>query len=115
DYDAETGRWTRKDPIGFNGGDTNLYAYVEGDPINWVDYWGTNGVALVWAYDRARALVNSLIDYLDDIENYANSDEHINRNRNNLCPSSPPDNYCDNNNWQEDNWLLRKIGEHGGN
>jgi RHS repeat-associated protein len=25
DYDASVGRWTAKDPISFNGGDTNLY------------------------------------------------------------------------------------------
>ena len=37
DYDAETGKWTAKDPIGFNGGDTNLYGYVLGDPVNLVD------------------------------------------------------------------------------
>ena len=37
DYDAETGRWTTKDPIGFLGGDSNLYAYVMNDPINFVD------------------------------------------------------------------------------
>ncbi|MCB9771336.1 MAG: RHS repeat-associated core domain-containing protein [Candidatus Omnitrophica bacterium] len=29
DYDAFTGRWTAKDPIGFGGGDTNLYGYVD--------------------------------------------------------------------------------------
>jgi RHS repeat-associated protein len=28
DYDAETGRWTAKDPILFEGGDTNLYGYI---------------------------------------------------------------------------------------
>lgn len=28
DYDPEVGRWTAKDPIGFRGGDTNLYGYV---------------------------------------------------------------------------------------
>jgi len=28
-YDAETGRWTSKDPMGFAGGDTNLYGYKE--------------------------------------------------------------------------------------
>ena len=27
DYDAETGRWSAKDPILFAGGDTNLYCY----------------------------------------------------------------------------------------
>jgi RHS repeat-associated protein len=40
DYDATIGRWTAKDPIGFGGGDTNLYAYVGGEPINSVDVDG---------------------------------------------------------------------------
>jgi RHS repeat-associated protein len=40
DYDAFTGRWTAKDPIGFRGGDTNLYAYVHNDPINHRDPLG---------------------------------------------------------------------------
>ena len=37
DYDPEVGRWITKDPIGFGGGDTNLYGYVAGDPVNFVD------------------------------------------------------------------------------
>ena len=37
DYDAITGRWTNKDPIRFDGGDTNLYGYVMQDPVNLVD------------------------------------------------------------------------------
>lgn len=37
DYDPTIGRWTDKDPIGFAGGDTNLYAYVGNDPINYLD------------------------------------------------------------------------------
>jgi len=37
DYDAATGRWTVKDPIRFDGEDTNLYAYVENDPTNYFD------------------------------------------------------------------------------
>jgi RHS repeat-associated protein len=40
DYDAETGKWTAKDPIGFDGGDTNLYGYVLGDPVNFIDING---------------------------------------------------------------------------
>jgi RHS repeat-associated protein len=40
DYDAYTGKWTAKDPIGFGGGDSNLYGYVLGDPVNLVDPWG---------------------------------------------------------------------------
>jgi len=37
DYDAYTGKWTAKDPIGFQGGDSNLYRYVLGDPVGLVD------------------------------------------------------------------------------
>ena len=37
DYDSYTGKWTAKDPIDFAGGDTNLYGYVLGDPVNFVD------------------------------------------------------------------------------
>ncbi len=37
DYDAESGRWTSKDPIGFGGGDSNLFGYVLGEPVNWSD------------------------------------------------------------------------------
>jgi len=40
DYDAYTGKWTAKDPIGFAGGDKNLYGYVLGDPVNFVDING---------------------------------------------------------------------------
>ncbi len=39
-YDSTVGRWTTKDPIGFNGGDTNLYAYVGGNPMSAVDPTG---------------------------------------------------------------------------
>jgi RHS repeat-associated protein len=27
DYDAESGRWTSKDPIGFDGGDSNIFVF----------------------------------------------------------------------------------------
>jgi RHS repeat-associated protein len=39
DYDAEIGRWTCKDPIGFAGGQ-NFYWYVANDPINLFDPFG---------------------------------------------------------------------------
>ena len=44
DYDPETGRWTARDPIGFAGGDTNLYGYVLGDPVNMIDPTGQIGI-----------------------------------------------------------------------
>ena len=37
DYDSFTGRWTCKDPIDFEGGDTNLFAYCMNDPVNFLD------------------------------------------------------------------------------
>jgi hypothetical protein len=37
DFDPETGRWTARDPIGFAGGDTNLYGYVASDPLSFID------------------------------------------------------------------------------
>ena len=41
DYDV-TARWTSKDPIRFGGGDgdSNLYGYVLGDPVNHIDVTG---------------------------------------------------------------------------
>ena len=40
DYDAYTGRWTARDPILFAGGQSNLYAYVNNDPVNYIDPTG---------------------------------------------------------------------------
>ena len=51
DYDATTGKWTAKDPIGFGGGDSNLYGYVLGDPVNFTDSRG--------------------LDWLNDLANYS--------------------------------------------
>ena len=41
-YDPVTARWLSRDPIGERGG-VNLYAYVEGDPINYTDPRGLYG------------------------------------------------------------------------
>lgn len=44
DYDAFAGRWMAPDPIHFAGGDSNLYGYCGGDPVNWIDVDGENPV-----------------------------------------------------------------------
>jgi RHS repeat-associated protein len=56
EYAPWIGRWTTKDPIGFGGGDTLLYGYVGGDPIQFVDPSGLaiivdNGLGPDWLKD----------------------------------------------------------------
>jgi len=46
DYDAYTGKWTAKDPIGFDGGDSNLYGYVLGDPVGGIDPMGLSKLTI---------------------------------------------------------------------
>ena len=36
-YDPASRRFTQRDPIGFGGGDVNLYAYVGNNPVNFTD------------------------------------------------------------------------------
>ena len=74
DYDPEIGRWTVKDPIRFAGGDSNLYGYVLGNPINFRDTRGLSGgiaIAAVPEYRTTRLIVadehGNAIGYADEI------------------------------------------------
>ncbi len=62
DYDPDVGRWTAKDPIGFAGGDTDLYGYVLNDPINFIDprgLWGIKYGGSLIGIDFSAALYDS--------------------------------------------------------
>ena len=63
DYDPDTGRWTAKDPIGFGGGDTDLYGYVLSDPVNFVDPVGKDGIAVDIGGGLASGGGDNLIGY----------------------------------------------------
>ena len=39
-YSPQHGRFTAEDPLGFGGGDTNVYSYVFNSPTNWTDPLG---------------------------------------------------------------------------
>jgi len=71
DYDAETGRWTAKDPILFAGGDTNLYGYVVNDPVNWVDVKGTS-IPIAIAVVTTVYAIYTVIDSIMTAQNSAN-------------------------------------------
>ena len=43
-YDPVAGRFLQRDPIGFNGGDVNLYAYARNDSVNRIDPSGNVGI-----------------------------------------------------------------------
>lgn len=44
-YDSGLGRFTSPDPIGLNGGDTNLYRYVNNSPKNFIDPIGLTTIS----------------------------------------------------------------------
>jgi RHS repeat-associated protein len=59
EYDPETGRWFQKDPIQFDGGDTNLYGYVGGDPVNRIDPDGRVAIPAVPTIAAAAGIILS--------------------------------------------------------
>lgn len=60
DYNAEAGRWTTKDSIGFRGHDSNLYGYIFEDPINFTD---PDGQLSLLAVTIALAISAILLQY----------------------------------------------------
>jgi uncharacterized protein RhaS with RHS repeats len=61
DYSAREGRWTAKDPIGFNGGDNNLYGYCVGDAVNRVDGNGKDGLSELFGLSTAQFYSSAVV------------------------------------------------------
>lgn len=91
-YDPKAGRFMTKDPIGFTGGDVNLYGYVQNNPMNMNDpsgmhereYWhihsnnkttGTYAMTVPFtgpityypSYDKLHPLEQDTVDYHEQL------------------------------------------------
>src|SRR5205085_12344327 len=49
-------RFLQKDPLGFGGGDANLFRYCGGDPVNWRDPNGLQDIPLTPSQDYINGL-----------------------------------------------------------
>lgn len=54
-YDPAIGRFISEDPLGFGGGDNNLYRYAANDPVNAADPTG-NSAAVDYAFTKTQTL-----------------------------------------------------------
>ncbi|WP_282561162.1 RHS repeat-associated core domain-containing protein [Motilimonas sp. E26] len=55
-YDPKTGRYITSDPIGLNGG-MNTFAYVDGNPVSYIDPYGESATAVVGTWVAADTAV----------------------------------------------------------
>ena len=77
-YDPKVGRFLQQDPIGFAGGDANLYAYTFANPVNYTDPSGeivpalvlapllVRGALLAWRAYSIAARVDGLLKTMGD-------------------------------------------------
>ena len=75
-YDPQQGRFISQDPLGFNGGDTNLYSYVWQNPLNYRDPLGLQGGG--WAPSDIADSADSIIDSIS--KRLQSDPDAINRN-----------------------------------
>jgi RHS repeat-associated protein len=91
-YDPATGRWLSTDPIGFGGGDVNLYRMVGNHPTSAIDPSGLEEPAS--ESEKAQAFVNWFgwrfgVDYTE--ENWAVATGQMHHTENTLILRFPPD------------------------
>ena len=74
DYSPETGQWTARDPIDFDGGQLSLYAYVGNDPLNSTDTAGTQNTVIggnmggLWNFPLPPSNKNSVVDFRKQLD-----------------------------------------------
>lgn len=97
DYDPTTGRWTAKDPILFNGGDTNVYAYSKDDPVNLRDPDGAEVKVVASDPAEARLLMNAYaeLNRKSATARFINADLENSSETYLIKPTTGESHYCD--------------------
>jgi RHS repeat-associated protein len=54
-YNPSMGRYLRPDPIGFDGGDVNLFSYVLNNPVMLFDHFGLRWIFIGWRLDEHKS------------------------------------------------------------
>ena len=67
-YDAQTGRFISEDPIGFAGGDVNLYGYVRNKPLNFFDPFGLDEYSMMERLGNQQPSNRSPDEALDELQ-----------------------------------------------
>lgn len=67
-YDANLGRFISEDPIGFAGGDVNLYGYVGNKSVNFYDPFGLDEYAMMERFANTKPSKRSMSEMLDDAQ-----------------------------------------------
>jgi RHS repeat-associated protein len=67
-YDPKIGRFVSEDPIGFDGGDVNIYVYVKNNPLNKIDPFGLDDADIVFRdTEHYRELERQGRQFWDDV------------------------------------------------
>ncbi len=70
-YHQQLGRWVSRDPIGYDGGDMNLYGYVGPKIITLLDPFG------LIPRDEVQCMLDKNLENMNGIMNYSTDGEYI--------------------------------------
>jgi RHS repeat-associated protein len=65
-YDPSVGRFISEDPLGLGGGDVNLFAYVQNNPVKRIDPWGLIWVTTGYNYSTGWNFFNTMFNWMMD-------------------------------------------------
>lgn len=95
-YDANVGRWLNRDPI-YEYGGLNLYDYVKGNPIRYIDRYGRNAIAapIILGGLILTTVIITSPPFQDAWKNFVNSLNNLlnqnNSSEDDKTPSKPSD------------------------